>query len=105
MPDASKSAISSVAPFRVAEFRSREEFDDYLKDNERLLGHRWLYEQSLASEEEQVVLAGSCGLCLEEAEFPSRTEGGEATMAGRVPNWREGMICNCERRLINRQRA
>jgi hypothetical protein len=105
MPDASNSAISSVAPFRVAEFRSREEFDDYLKDNERLLGHRWLYEQSLASEEEQVVLAGSCGLCLEEAEFTSRTEGGEATMAGRVPNWREGMICNCERRLINRQRA
>jgi hypothetical protein len=105
MPADAKPAIDAVAPFRFAEFRSREEFDDYLRDNERLMGARWLYEQSLASQGAQVVLAGSCGLCLEDAEFTSPTEGGEATAAGRVPNWREGMTCNCDRRLINRQRA
>jgi hypothetical protein len=69
------------------------------------MNNRWLYEQSLASQSERVILAGSCGLCLEEVEFASSTEGGEATAAGRVPNWREGMVCSCDRRLINRQRA
>ncbi|SDE31947.1 hypothetical protein [Belnapia rosea] len=102
--DARLSACST-APFRAAEFRSREEFESYLKENERLMADRWLHEQSLASRSDRVVLDGTCGLCLEEAEFTSHTDGGEATAAGRVPNWREGMMCSCDRRLINRQRA
>lgn len=100
-----KLAVRPVAPFRFVEFQSQEEFDAYLRGHERLMSNRWLYEQSLASRGEQIVLAGSCGLCLEEVEFTSPTESGEATTAGRVPNWREGMICSCTRRLINRQRA
>jgi hypothetical protein len=105
MPGEATQMVCSTAPFRVAEFRSKREFESYLKANARLMANRWLYEQSLASPANQVVLAGTCGLCLDEVEFTSATKNGEMTGAGCVPNWREGMVCSCERRLINRQRA
>jgi hypothetical protein len=97
--------FSDVADFRMMEFENQNEFEHYLNDSAELRASRWLYEQSLASSKAAVVLDGTCGICLSEACFTSPTAGGEATSAGLVPNWREGLVCDCERRLINRERS
>ena len=94
-----------VAPFRMTRFHSRMEFEAYLTETEALRGNRWLYEQSLATPNDAVVLSGTCGLCLSSARFTAPTRGGETTGLGRVPNWREGLVCDCNQRLINRERA
>jgi hypothetical protein len=97
--------LAGVARFRMTEFRDREEFDLYLREIDALISNRWLYERSLATLKDAVVLAGTCGLCLEPAHFTASTRGGEAVGAARLPNWREGLVCDCDQRLINRERA
>jgi hypothetical protein len=94
-----------VAPFRTVEFRDRAEFEEYSKTSETLRGDRWLYEQSLATLENEVKLQGTCGLCLTETVFTACTRNGEPTAGGRVPNWREELVCDCRQRLGNRHRA
>lgn len=64
-----------------------------------------MYEQSLATPEAEIVLSGTCGICLNEARFTAKTRGGEAVSGGRVPNWRDQLACDCELQLINRERA
>ncbi len=98
-------AQADVAGFRMTEFRDYREFEHYLKEFESTRAYRWLYEQSLASLSPSVVINGTCGVCLSEACFTAPTRGGEVTPAGRVPNWREGLACNCDKRMINRERA
>jgi hypothetical protein len=97
--------LAGVAPLRTTEFRNREEFELYLRESDALRGNRWLYEQSLATTQDAVVLDGTCGLCLCSASFTAPTRGGETVASGRVPNWREGLVCDCEQRLVNRERA
>ena len=97
--------LNGVAPFRTSIFRSRAEFEIYLGQSDAERGLRWLHERSMASNERSVDLPGVCGLCLVPATFSSSTRGGETVPAGRVPNWREEMVCDCEYRLNNRQRA
>jgi len=97
--------IQTVAPFRMIEFRERAEYDEYLRRSATVRGDRWLYEQSLATLDDAVVLRGTCGLCLNEACFTASTRDGEVVAAGRVPNWREELVCDCRQRLSNRQRA
>jgi len=94
-----------VAPFRMTEFRERAEFVEYMKHSAVLRGDRWLYEQSLATLDDAVVLQGTCGVCLTEASFTASTRSGEQVAGGRVPNWREELVCDCKHRLSNRQRA
>jgi len=94
-----------VAPLRMLEFRDYAEFSEYLKHSETLRADRWLYEQSLATLEDSLVLRGTCGLCLTEAAFVCSTRNGESAAGGRVPHWREELICDCRQRLCNRQRA
>jgi hypothetical protein len=97
--------LIGVAPLRVETFRSYSEFEAYLAASDKNRRLRWLHERSLASTEKAVTLNGTCGLCLAPTAFTSSTHGGELVPHGRVPNWREGLACGCEYRLINRQRA
>jgi hypothetical protein len=103
--DSNSTAQLDVAPFRTVEFRERAEFEEYSKASEGLRGDRWLYEQSLATLEDAVRLPGTCGLCLTETVFTASTRGGESAAGGRVPNWREELVCDCRQRLSNRHRA
>jgi len=97
--------IEAVAPFPMIEFRAKTEFDDYMRRSATLRGDRWLYEQSLATQDDAVTIHGTCGICLTEACFTAATRDGELVAAGRVPNWREELTCDCRQRLSNRQRA
>jgi len=98
-------AQPSVAPFRTIAFREREEFEDYRKATEALRADRWLYEQSLATLDDSVRLQGTCGICMTETVFTACTRNGESAAGGRVPNWREGLMCDCRLQLSNRNRA
>ncbi len=98
-------SLAKTAPFRTDVFRNQEEFALYLRASDAERGARWLYERSLASRGEAVVLPGTCGLCLQPTRFTSPTHGGEQAPGGRVPNWREGQACGCEHQLISRERA
>lgn len=95
----------AVPPFRNEVFESYEEFESYLRTSDALRGNRWLYERSLASPAEWVILPGTCGLCLQPTQFRTSTRGGEVAPGGRVPNWREGLACDCAYALVNRERA
>ena len=97
--------LNGVAPFPMESFRSYSEFESYLAASNSKHGLRWLHERSLASTEKKVVVSGTCGLCLTPTTFTAPTRGGESAPNGLVPNWREGLECGCEYRLINRQRA
>jgi hypothetical protein len=94
-----------VVGFPAIEFRSFAEFDQYYRQEKPLIDLRWRYEQSLATTEKRLLMNGTCGLCLVPVTFTSSSSGGEITTGGRVPNWRENLVCACERRLINRERA
>ncbi len=91
--------------FPAVEFRSFTEFDQFYREQKPLIDLRWRYEQSLATTDKRLLIDGTCGLCLVPVTFTSDTAGGEITAGGRVPNWRENLVCACERRLINRERA
>jgi hypothetical protein len=96
---------TAVCRFPNVDFRSHAEFEKYRKDHSRLLDTRWLFERSLASTDPEIGTEGTCGICLAPARFTAATVGGEETGTGRVPNWREALNCDCELRLINRERA
>ncbi len=99
------SLSAEATPFRMEVFRGYAEFAQYLQTSDAQRGARWLYERSLASSAAAVVLQGTCGPCLKPTRFTAPTQGGEPALAGRVPNWREGLACACEHRLIGRERA
>lgn len=94
-----------VAPLRIQVFRGYAEFVEYLSMSDEQRGVRWAHERSLASPNKSLVLSGTCGLCLQPTTFTSATCGGEVAPGGLVPNWREGLVCDCEHQLINRERA
>jgi hypothetical protein len=94
-----------VVGFPAVEFRSFAEFDQFYRAQKPLIDLRWRYEQSLATTDKRLLMEGTCGLCLVPVTFTSDTAGGEMAADGRVPNWRENLVCACERRLINRERA
>ena len=98
-------ALPAAPPFRMEIFESYEEFEHYLHTSDALRGSRWLHERSLASSAEWLVLPGTCGLCLQPTQFKALTHGGELAPGGRVPNWREGLACDCTHALVNRERA
>jgi len=94
-----------VVSFPAVDFRSFAEFDQFYREQKPVIDLRWRYEQSLATTDKRLLMDGTCGLCLVPVTFTSATSGGEITAGGRVPNWRENLVCACERRLINRERA
>jgi len=92
--------------FPSVSFVSLAEFEEYQRDARSRLDARHAYELSLASSEEAVVRDGTCAPCLRRACFTARTVGGEALDDGRlVPQWREQLVCDCDDRLSNRNRA
>ena len=92
--------------FPSVSFVSLAEFEEYLRDAQSRLDARQAYERGLASAEEEILRDGTCAPCLRRARFTARTAGGEALEDGRlVPNWRDQLICDCEDRLSNRNRA
>ena len=100
-------ASFACAPkFPAMRFTSQAEFQDFLAAEQGTLDARYMYEQSLATREPSLVQHGTCAPCLRPAIFTSGTEGGERLKDGsHVPNWREGMHCNCCDHLSNRHRA
>jgi SAM-dependent methyltransferase len=92
--------------FPSASFVSFAEFEEYSRDMQPRLDARYLYELGLASKDESILRDGTCAPCLRRARFIARTAGGQALDDGRLlPNWREELVCDCEDRLNNRNRA
>ncbi len=92
--------------FPAVVFRSHAEFQSYLRDHQSGLDAHYAYELSLATNDAFLTLKGTCAPCLRPSTFASSTQDGERTADGRrIPNWREQMRCDCEDRLIERQRA
>lgn len=92
--------------FPAACFVSRAEFENYEREMRARLDDRRAYERGLGSREESIVRDGTCAPCLRRARFTARTAGGEALEDGRLmPDWRGQLVCDCEDRLDNRNRA
>ncbi len=92
--------------FPAVAFRSHADFQSYLRDHQSALDAHYAYELSLATNDAFLTCKGTCAPCLRPATFVSSTQDGERTADGRrIPNWREQMRCDCEDRLIERQRA
>ena len=92
--------------FPAVAFKSQHEFQSYLKEHQSGLDIHYAYETSLATHNAFLTCKGTCAPCLRPATFVSATQDGERTTDGRrMPNWREQMRCDCEDRLIGRQRA
>jgi SAM-dependent methyltransferase len=102
----SVSSLVRSARFPAAGFKSHEAFQSYLRDHQSGLDAHYAYELSLATQEAYLICKGTCAPCLRPSTFVSSTQDGEAMPDGRrMPNWREQMRCDCEDRLIARQRA
>ena len=87
--------VQSEAGFAALRERCRDVFDE-----------RYRREQSLGTKQREIVLDGTCAVCLTPTIFRSGLAGGMATADGRmVPNWRESQFCGCEDRLNGRERA
>ena len=92
--------------FPSQEFRSLAEFRQYRQEFRDQFDTRYRHELSLASSDDHVLLNGTCGPCLKSTQFISATADGEELPDGRrVPHWREQLLCACEARLNNRERA
>ena len=95
-----------VLAFRSDRFESALEFEQFRRQSQDILDARYVYERSLASEEDRFQIAGLCGPCLEPTRFTAQTSGGEMLPNQcRVPNWRESLSCDCRLGLISRYRA
>ena len=87
-------------------FVSGADFESARPGLQDTLDARWSYEQSLATSEPTLAMEGTCGLCLIPACFTSSTGSGAPVAAERrVPNWREGQVCDCRLAFNCRQRA
>jgi len=92
--------------FPAIAFKSQEEFRSFLREHQSALDVHYAYELSLATHDDFLTCKGTCAPCLRPSIFVSSTQGGERISDGRrMPNWREQMRCDCEDRLIGRQRA
>lgn len=92
--------------FPAVAFKSHEAFQSYLGEHQSRLDAHYAYELSLATNDDFLTCKGTCAPCLRPSTFVSSTQDGERTNDGRrMPNWREQMRCDCEDRLIERQRA
>lgn len=99
-------AVAMYPRFPSVEFISKAEFDEYFERARSDIDARYLYDLSFASNDPVVVTKGSCALCLRVAEFRSFTASGDTLTDGRrVPNWREGAVCDCRWQLPARFRA
>ncbi len=102
----SLSSLVRSARFPAVGFKSHEAFQAYLRDHQSELDAHYAYELSLATQDALLTCKGTCAPCLRPSTFVSSTQDGEKMPDGRrVPNWREQMRCDCEYRLIGRQRA
>jgi len=102
----SPASFARAPRFPATGFRSYEEFQSYLAQNQSALDAHYEYECALATREARIVRPGTCAPCLRPAQFTSAAQNGEKLPDGRhFPNWREEMRCDCEDRLIGRQRA
>jgi hypothetical protein len=100
------SSVARSPRFPATGFRSYDEFQSYLQANRSRLDSQYEYELSLATKDEKIISSGTCAPCLRPVSFVSATAHGEKTSdARRIPNWREQMRCQCDDRLISRQRA
>jgi SAM-dependent methyltransferase len=98
--------VENCVRFPAYTFRSANEFKRFQSANSDILDERYRREMALGSKESEIVLDGSCGLCLRVTRYHSKTAGGEITPDGRkVPNWREQQLCGCEFDLNSRERA
>jgi SAM-dependent methyltransferase len=98
--------VETCVRFPAYTFRSAREFERFQAANSDILDERYRREMALGSNENMIVLDGSCGLCLRVTRYNSSTTGGEITPDGRrVPNWREQQLCGCEFGLNSRERA
>jgi SAM-dependent methyltransferase len=96
----------AVAPrFPAWQFRSYQEFSNFLKDHQSILDSRHLYQLTLAVRKERLEQPGSCAPCRRPVVFTSDVNGEKLSDGKRMPNWREELHCNCPWRLNNRQRA
>lgn len=94
-----------AAEFNCVTFDDYNSFLEYRQKAEKTLGVRWLYERSLASQRATISHGGTCGVCWRPCVYSSATRFGETTPNGRVPNWREEQVCDCNYALISRERA
>jgi hypothetical protein len=100
------SSFARAPKFPAIRFTSKMEFQDFLTESQGMLDARYAYEQTLATREPKLLRQGTCAPCLRAATFTSSAENGNLLKDGRsVPNWREGMRCDCRDHLNNRQRA
>jgi SAM-dependent methyltransferase len=100
------SSLVRAARFPAVGFRSYEAFQSYLRDHQSSLDAHYEYELSLATLDATLTCKGTCASCLRPTTFSSTTGNGTTIADGRrIPNWREQMRCDCEHRLIARQRA
>jgi SAM-dependent methyltransferase len=109
LKSASQLNVSSLvrsARFPAVGFRSYDAFQAYLRDHQSELDAHYAYETSLATLDAILTCKGTCASCLRPSTFESSTQEGARMPDGRrMPNWREHMRCDCEHRLIGRQRA
>jgi hypothetical protein len=100
------SSFARAPRFPGTGFRSYDEFQSYLAQNQGALDAHYEYELSLATREASIVRPGTCAPCLRPTSFTTAAQHGETLPDGRhFPNWREEMRCDCDDRLIGRQRA
>ena len=84
--------------FPASRIASMAEFEAWLRAERTLFDQRWLYEQQQIKSGQSNKREGTCALCLMPTIFHSGAPESER-------NWREEMLCDCPRRLSNRQRA
>jgi len=84
--------------FPASKVSNLAEFEAWLATERTVFDQRWLYEQQQIKAGLSGARDGTCGLCLAPTVFSS--DGLE-----RDRNWREEMLCGCERRLSNRHRG
>jgi SAM-dependent methyltransferase len=95
-------SFAQAPKFPALEFLSGADFFAFLHDGQSVLDARYAYELTLATPEPRLLRPGTCGPCLRPTEFTTATGSGDAPA---LPNFREGMLCDCPDRLNNRQRA
>ncbi len=94
------------ARFPSVSFISQAEFSEYCRVAQASLDTRYLHETSLTTRDDAVVQLGTCAPCLRRAAFTSDTERWERLADGRrVPEWSDGLACDCADHLSNRWRA
>ena len=92
--------------FPAERFVSQSEFTEYCRAVQPALDTRYRHETSLTTRDDCVVQLGTCAPCLRRAAFTSDTAGWERLADGRrVPDWSDGLACDCADGLGSRARG